>query len=135
MLRDFAQNPLVKGVRLTFHRPIDRNWMIDGTNDWYWPLAEELGLPTMVHAPTWKAELGQVAARHPGRRHRWAIDGAIGPSVGHPWDAQPLAPTTPERCKLGDNLVPASGAAGARVKIRLAVRHPSRPRSPGHRRG
>jgi predicted TIM-barrel fold metal-dependent hydrolase len=66
MLRDFAQNPLVKGVRLTFHRPIDRNWMIDGTNDWYWPLAEELGLPTMVHAPMWKAELGQIAARHPG---------------------------------------------------------------------
>jgi predicted TIM-barrel fold metal-dependent hydrolase len=66
MLRDFAQNSLVKGVRLTFHRPIDRNWMVDGTNDWYWPLAEELGLPTMVHAPTRKAELGQIAARHPG---------------------------------------------------------------------
>ena len=39
MLRDFAQNSLVKGVRLTFHRPIDRNWMVDGTNDGtgHWP--------------------------------------------------------------------------------------------------
>jgi predicted TIM-barrel fold metal-dependent hydrolase len=40
--------------------------MIDGTNDWYWPLAEELGLVTMVHAPIWKTELGQIADRHPG---------------------------------------------------------------------
>jgi ureidoglycolate dehydrogenase (NAD+) len=45
MLKDFAQNPHIKGTRLTFHRPQDRNWMIDGTNDWYWPLAEELGIP------------------------------------------------------------------------------------------
>ena len=66
MLREFAQNPYIKGTRLTFHRPIDRNWMIDGTNDWYWPLAEELSIPTMVHAPIWKAELGQIADRHPG---------------------------------------------------------------------
>src|SRR5215469_4200887 len=64
MMRDFAQNPHVKGTRLTFHRPIDRNWMIDGTNDWYWPLAEELGLVTMVHAPIWKAELGETADLH-----------------------------------------------------------------------
>jgi predicted TIM-barrel fold metal-dependent hydrolase len=64
MLKDFSQNPYIKGTRLTFHRPIDRNWMIDGTNDWYWPLAEELGIPTMVHAPIWKAELGAIAARH-----------------------------------------------------------------------
>jgi predicted TIM-barrel fold metal-dependent hydrolase len=55
----------IKGVRLTFHRPQDRNWMIDGTNDWYWPLAEKLGIPTMVHAPIWKAELGQIAEKHP----------------------------------------------------------------------
>ena len=66
MMRDFAQNPYIKGTRLTFHRPIDRNWMIDGTNDWYWPLAEELGLVTMVHAPIWKAELGAIADRQPG---------------------------------------------------------------------
>ena len=68
MLRDFAQNPHILGTRLTFHRPIDRNWMIDGTNDWYWPLAEELGIPTMVHAPIWKAELGAIAGHHPGLR-------------------------------------------------------------------
>ena len=68
MMRDFAQNPHVLGTRFTFHRPVDRNWMIDGTNDWYWPLAEELGIRTMVHAPIWKAELGAIADRHPDLR-------------------------------------------------------------------
>lgn len=65
LMRQIAQSEHLKGVRLTFHRPQDRNWMIDGTNDWYWPLAEELGIPTMVHAPVWKAELGQIAEKHP----------------------------------------------------------------------
>jgi predicted TIM-barrel fold metal-dependent hydrolase len=65
LMREFAKTPGIKGVRLTFHRPQDRNWMIDGTCDWYWPYAEELGLPTMVHAPIWKAELGAIAKRHP----------------------------------------------------------------------
>ncbi|HVN61725.1 MAG TPA: amidohydrolase family protein [Gaiellaceae bacterium] len=65
-LREYATISHVKGVRLTFHRPIDRNWMIDGTADWFWPFAEELGVKAMVHAPIWKAELGQIAERHPG---------------------------------------------------------------------
>ena len=34
-MRELASIPAVKGIRLTFHRPIDRNWMIDGTCDWY----------------------------------------------------------------------------------------------------
>ena len=65
-LKDWKSIPGMKGTRLTFHRPQDRNWMIDGTCDWYWPFAEEHGIPTMVHAPIWKAELGQIAKRHPG---------------------------------------------------------------------
>jgi predicted TIM-barrel fold metal-dependent hydrolase len=65
-LREYMTIPHVKGVRLTFHRPIDRNWMIDGTADWFWPFAEELEVKAMVHAPIWKAELGQIAQRHPG---------------------------------------------------------------------
>ena len=30
MLKDWQSIPYVKGTRITFHRPIDRNWMIDG---------------------------------------------------------------------------------------------------------
>lgn len=68
MLRDWQHIPYIKGTRLTFHRPQDRNWMIDGTADWYWPFAEELGVKTMVHAPIWKAELGKIAGKHPKLR-------------------------------------------------------------------
>lgn len=66
MLRDWQSIPYVKGTRITFHRPIDRYWMIDGTMDWYWPFAEELNVKTMIHAPIWKRETGAVAKRHPG---------------------------------------------------------------------
>jgi len=62
MMRDFAQNPHIKGTRLTFHRPIDRNWMIDGTNDWYWPwprssawsrwCTRRSGRPSLARSPT-----------------------------------------------------------------------------------
>jgi predicted TIM-barrel fold metal-dependent hydrolase len=66
LMRDFASIDAIKGIRLTFHRPIDRNWMIDGTCDWIWPYAEELGIKIMVHAPIWKVELGKIADQHPG---------------------------------------------------------------------
>ncbi len=65
MLKDWKSVPGIKGTRLTFHRPIDRNWMIDGTADWYWPFAAEHGIKTMVHAPIWKVELGAIAQRYP----------------------------------------------------------------------
>jgi predicted TIM-barrel fold metal-dependent hydrolase len=66
MLKDWQSIPYVKGTRITFHRPIDRNWMIDGTMDWYWPFAEKHNINTMIHAPIWKRETGEVAKKHPG---------------------------------------------------------------------
>ncbi|MCS7051133.1 MAG: amidohydrolase [Thermomicrobium sp.] len=87
MLREFVNIPAVKGVRLTFHRPVDRNWMIDGTADWYWPFAEELGIKTMVHAPIWKAELGEIAQRHPGLRiiidHMGILARSVDDAIGY----------------------------------------------------
>ncbi len=68
MLKDWQSIPYVKGTRITFHRPIDRNWMIDGTMDWYWPFAEKYNINTMIHAPIWKRETGEVAKKHPGLR-------------------------------------------------------------------
>jgi predicted TIM-barrel fold metal-dependent hydrolase len=87
MMRDFKTIPAVKGIRLTFHRPIDRNWMIDGTCDWIWPLAEELEIPIMVHAPIWKAELGAIAKRHPGLKiiidHMGIMARCVDDSIGY----------------------------------------------------
>lgn len=87
MLRDWKSIPGVKGTRLTFHRPTDRNWMIDGTCDWYWPFAEEHGIKTMVHAPLWKTELGAIAKKHPRLKiiidHMGILTNCKDDAIGH----------------------------------------------------
>ena len=89
LLDAWRDEPGIKGTRLTFHRPQDIGWLTDGTADWYWPLAEERGIPTMVHAPTLKQELAGVARAHPRLKiivdHMGVLgherDNAIGPWI------------------------------------------------------
>ena len=87
MMKDYKSIAGIKGIRLTFHRPQDRNWMIDGTCDWIWPLAEKLDIPIMVHAPIWKAELGQIASRHPGLKiivdHMGILARSVDDAIGY----------------------------------------------------
>ena len=66
LLKGWRNQPGMLGVRLTFHRDVDRPWITDGTADWFWPEAERHGIPVMVHAPERLAEVGAIAARHPG---------------------------------------------------------------------
>lgn len=87
MMREFATIDAIKGIRLTFHRPVDHTWMHDGTCDWIWPCAEDLGIKIMVHAPTSKAALGRIAERHPGLKiiidHMGIAGGCVDDAVGH----------------------------------------------------
>ena len=53
------------GVRLTFHRDNDRPLLTNGAADWFWPAAERLGIPVMVHAPERLPVIAEIAARHP----------------------------------------------------------------------
>lgn len=64
-LQSWQDVPGVKGVRLTFFRPEEATWLSDGTADWYWPVAEQLGVPTMVHAARFPDEIARVAEQHP----------------------------------------------------------------------
>jgi L-fuconolactonase len=66
LLKGWRQQPGMLGVRVTFHRDADRPWLTDGTADWFWPEAERNEIPVMVHAPERLAEIGAIAARHPG---------------------------------------------------------------------
>jgi predicted TIM-barrel fold metal-dependent hydrolase len=52
------------GVRLTFLGPA-AGWVTDGTADWFWPAAEQAGLPVMLLTPGRAAELAGVAERNP----------------------------------------------------------------------
>jgi L-fuconolactonase len=56
------------GVRLTFHRADTRPALTDGTADWFWPAAEEFGIPVMLHAPEGLPVLSAIAGRYPGLR-------------------------------------------------------------------
>ena len=53
------------GVRLTFHRDNDRPLLTNGKADWFWPQAERLEMPVMVHAPERLPQIADIAARHP----------------------------------------------------------------------
>jgi len=67
-LRRWKSQAGMLGVRLTFHRPDTRPALTDGTADWFWPAAEEFGIPVMLHAPERLPELSAIAERYPGLR-------------------------------------------------------------------
>ena len=81
-LAGFMRQPGMLGIRLTFHLPQTRRWLFDGTADWFWPLAEELGIPLMILPVGSLPRIGEIAARHPALRiaidhfsHHRALEG------------------------------------------------------------
>jgi predicted TIM-barrel fold metal-dependent hydrolase len=56
------------GIRMVFHRGRTREWLEDGTADWFWDAAERYDVPVMAFAPQDVEKLGPVAERHPGLR-------------------------------------------------------------------
>jgi L-fuconolactonase len=65
LLPDWKHQPGMLGIRLSFQKEHNRLWMKDGTADWFWPAAEQLGIPVMVFAPAWTAEIREIAINHP----------------------------------------------------------------------
>ena len=64
-LQEMASQPGMLGVRLTFHRDNDRPMLTNGVADWFWPAAEALSVPVMVHAPERLPQIAEIARRHP----------------------------------------------------------------------
>ena len=56
------------GIRMVFHRGRTREWLEDGTADWFWDAAERYDVPIMAFAPQDVEKLGAIAERHPGLR-------------------------------------------------------------------
>lgn len=65
LLPAWKQQPGMLGVRLTFNSPATLAWLSDGTADWFWPAAEEAGLPVMFLAVGAVASFARIAERHP----------------------------------------------------------------------
>ena len=81
LLRRWSGNPAIAGVRLTFSFEGEREWIHDGTADWFWPYAEQHDIPVMLLVPHAKAKVGEIAMAHP--RLRLSIDhlGVLGNTV------------------------------------------------------
>jgi predicted TIM-barrel fold metal-dependent hydrolase len=64
----WKDQPHMLGIRMVFNHGRSREWLADGTADWFWDAAERYDVPVMVFAPNDVPKLGAVAERHPGLR-------------------------------------------------------------------
>lgn len=71
-LSTWRQTPGMLGIRLTFRRGASLGWLDDGTADWFWPAAEETGIPVYIHVPGLLDRVPRIAEGHP--RLRLVID-------------------------------------------------------------
>ena len=65
-LSTWTAQPGVCGLRYTFLKPIEKNWLEDGKLDWLWPAAEELGIPIALLADGYLSHVERIAETHPG---------------------------------------------------------------------
>lgn len=64
----WRDQPGMLGLRLSFLRPGQETWMVDGTADWLWAAAERAGVPVALLVPNHLKEVGEIAAKHPDLR-------------------------------------------------------------------
>jgi predicted TIM-barrel fold metal-dependent hydrolase len=66
IVKHWRQRPGMLGFRFTFNQPQQQSWWTDGSLDWFWAACEQEGLPIGLLAGGHMADLGKIAARHPG---------------------------------------------------------------------
>jgi predicted TIM-barrel fold metal-dependent hydrolase len=64
-LPTWRDQPGVLGIRLNITGE-QTKWLTDGTADWFWPVAEKAGIPTMFLTRGETLRFGPIAERHPG---------------------------------------------------------------------
>jgi predicted TIM-barrel fold metal-dependent hydrolase len=65
LLRDWKKQPGMLGIRLTFVLEREREWVRNGTTDWFWAAAEAANVPVMMHATGLMDHVNVIAGRHP----------------------------------------------------------------------
>jgi len=68
LMATWKSQPHMLGIRLVFNAGRSKEWLVDGTADWFWEAAEKYDVPVMAFAPNAVAKLGAIAERHPGLR-------------------------------------------------------------------
>lgn len=68
LLATWKDQPHMLGIRMVFNHGRSREWLEDGTADWFWDSAEQHDIPVMAFAPHAVPKLGAIAEGHPGLR-------------------------------------------------------------------
>jgi len=68
LMPTWKNQPHMLGVRMVFNQGRSKDWLFDGTADWFWDAAERYDVPVMAFAPNSVPKLGEIAERHPGLR-------------------------------------------------------------------
>ena len=66
LVATWKDQPHMLGIRMVFNRGRSREWLEDGTADWFWEAAERHDIPVMAFAPGAVPKLAAIAERHPG---------------------------------------------------------------------
>lgn len=66
LLGDWKKQPGMLGIRQTFVLERERDWIRNGTTDWFWAAAEIADVPVMMHATGLMNHVSAIAERHPG---------------------------------------------------------------------
>ncbi|MGE3540344.1 MAG: amidohydrolase [Candidatus Tectimicrobiota bacterium] len=91
VVKNWRQRPGMLGFRFTFNQPQQQSWWSDGSLDWFWTACEQEGLPVGLLAGGHMAELGRIAARHPGLKLHIDHCGRGGGAAGSGTDAPAFA--------------------------------------------
>jgi predicted TIM-barrel fold metal-dependent hydrolase len=67
-VKRWRSTPGMIGIRLTLRQGPATRWLDDGTADWFWPVAQQAGVPVFVLAPGLLDRVHVVAARFDGLR-------------------------------------------------------------------
>ena len=86
LMPTWKDQPHMLGIRMAFHQGRPKDWLEDGTADWFWDAAERYDVPVMAFAPHAVLKLGEIAERHP--RLRLTVDhmGLSSALKGKPFD-------------------------------------------------
>ena len=68
LMATWNQQPFMLGIRISFNAGRAKQWIEDGTADWFWDAAERYDVAVMAFAPNSVPKLGEIAERHPGLR-------------------------------------------------------------------
>lgn len=68
LMATWKSQPHMLGIRMVFNAGRSKEWLMDGTADWFWDAAERYDVPVMAFAPNAVPRLGAIAERHPGLR-------------------------------------------------------------------